>query len=78
MTKNEQTLLPKCDLEEENQLLRMEIDRLKKILAAHGLHTASALTNQEGTVPPVVLQQPENRQARQAADCPVPKLISRP
>ena len=42
----------------------MEIERLKKILAADGVPTASALIHYPTTPLPVVLQQPEDRQER--------------
>jgi hypothetical protein len=63
MTEGGKTQFPKRDLEEENQLLRLEVERLKQILAAHRLATASALINYT-TAPPVVLQKPEDRQER--------------
>jgi superfamily II DNA or RNA helicase len=63
MTEGGKTQFPKRDLEEENQLLRLEVERLKQILATHGLPAASALINCP-TAPPVVLQQPEDRQER--------------
>src|SRR5208337_4896017 len=63
MTERGKTQFPKCDLEEENRLLRLEIERLKQILAAHAMPTASALINCP-TTPPVILQQPKDRQER--------------
>ena len=63
MTESGKTLFPKRGLEEENQLLRFEAECLKQILATHGLPTASALINCP-TAPPVLLQQPEDRQER--------------
>jgi hypothetical protein len=63
MTESGKTQFPKRGLEEENQLLRMEVERLKQILATHGLPAASALINCP-TAPPVLLQQPEDRQER--------------
>jgi hypothetical protein len=52
------------DFEEENRLLRVEIVRLKMILAMHGLFAASAHANYADTTPPVVLKQAEVRQER--------------
>jgi len=45
MTESGKTQFPKRGLEEENQLLRLEVERLKQILATHGLSAASALIN---------------------------------
>jgi len=56
--------IPLPNLEEENQALRAEIERLRKILAANGLTSPATLTNQHSFNPPVVLQQPEDRQER--------------
>ncbi|MGA3133903.1 MAG: hypothetical protein ABSD59_24345, partial [Terracidiphilus sp.] len=52
------------DLEEENKALRKEIERLRKVLAANGLTSASALTNQHNSYLPVVPKQPEDRHER--------------
>jgi regulator of replication initiation timing len=61
MTEGGNTLFTKLDLEEENRLLRVEVERLKQRLAAHGLPTASVLIHYP-TTPLVVIQQPEDRQ----------------
>jgi hypothetical protein len=45
---------PVRGLEEENKALRKEIERLRKVLAASGLTSASALTNQHNSDLPVV------------------------
>ena len=42
------------DLEEENKALRKEIERLRKVLAANGLTSPSALANQHNSDLPVV------------------------
>jgi superfamily II DNA or RNA helicase len=55
---------PVRDLEEENKALRKEIERLRKVLAASGLTSASALTNQHSSDLPVVPKQPEDRHER--------------
>jgi len=60
--KGEQALFPRNGLEEENRLLHVEIERLKKILAAHGLPDDTALIH--SPTPPVLLQPPEARQER--------------
>lgn len=60
MTESAKTQFLKRCLKEGNQLFRLEVERLKQILAAHGLPTASAVINCP-TAPPVVLQQPEDR-----------------
>ena len=52
------------DLERENRTLRAEIDRLRKILAANGLPSASALANTRETNPQTTLRQQENRHTR--------------
>jgi hypothetical protein len=64
MTEGGQMLFQSRDLEEENRFLRVEIERLKMILATHGLFAASAPVNYADTTPPVVLKQPEDRQER--------------
>lgn len=51
-------------LEEENKTLRTELERLRKILAASGLTTASALANQSNSHMPASHQQPEGRLER--------------
>ena len=56
--------IPLPNLEEGNQALRAEIERLRKILAANGLTSPAKLTNQHSFNPPVVLQQSEDRQDR--------------
>ena len=63
MTESGKTQFPKRGLEDENRLLRVEVERLRQILATHGLPTASALINCP-TTPPVPLQRPEDRQKR--------------
>jgi hypothetical protein len=45
MTEGGETQFPKPDLENETQLLRLEVERLNKILTAHGLPTNSALNS---------------------------------
>ena len=55
---------PVRDLEEENKALRKEIERLRRVLAANGLTSASALTNQHSSDLPVVPKQPEDRHER--------------
>ena len=59
-----QMLFPGCDLEEENKALRAEIERLRKVLAANGLTSASALIKQCNCDLPVVTRRPEDRQER--------------
>lgn len=54
----------KRDLEGENRALRAEIDRLRRILAANGLPSASALANALETNPKATLGQREDRQVR--------------
>ena len=55
---------PVRDLKEENKALREEIQRLRKVLAANGLTSASARTNQHNSDLPVVPKQPEDRHER--------------
>ena len=54
----------KRDLEGENRALRAEIDRLRRILAANGLPSASALANTLETNPKATLGQREDREVR--------------
>ena len=55
---------PVRDLKEENKALREEIQRLRGVLAANGLTSASARTNQHNSDLPVVPKQPEDRHER--------------
>jgi superfamily II DNA or RNA helicase len=64
MAEGGQMPFPGRDLEEENKALREEIQRLRKILAANGLTSASALTNRHNSDLRVVPKQPEDRHER--------------
>jgi hypothetical protein len=55
---------PVRDLEEENRDFREEIERLRGVLAANGLSSASALTNQLNSDLPVVPKHLEDRHER--------------
>ena len=64
VAEGEQTPFSGRDLEEENKALRKEIERLRKVLAANGLTSASALNNQHNSDLPVVPKQPGDRHER--------------
>jgi hypothetical protein len=55
---------PRRDLEEENKVLRAEIERLRKILVSNDLTSASALTHRHHSDLPAVPKLPEDRQER--------------
>ena len=49
MAEGGQMPFPGRDLEEENKALREEIQRLRKVLAANGLTSASAITHRHNS-----------------------------
>ena len=64
MAEGGQMPFPGRDLEEENKALRVEIERLRKILASNGLTSSSALTHRHNSDLPRVPKQPEDSQER--------------
>jgi hypothetical protein len=61
MAEGGQMPFPGRDLEEENKALREEIQRLRKVLAANGLTSASAITHRHNSDLPAVPKQLEDR-----------------